>query len=595
MANADATVPGQILLFVQLNDLYQIDTSSDYTRENALILPRISTLVGHLRKKFGEHRVRFCIPGDFLAPSCLSKEFKGAQMIDVLNLMSVDYVSLGNHEFDGIDAAAFEDRVKESRFKWLNLNFEFKDPALQRRLEHEGKMVPFDFVPITNSHSAAIFGVLGVKDTPSHLGTVHDEPAEFLSEMLDGIRSAQERALQRDPSRRVDFTYVAMTHQKLEDDLAMPGACPGLDLIMGGHDHNVTEEYREGRCVIVKTASNARTLRLNWIVVIPRNSAEGAALPDMHAERERFREFARNVVAFSGIHPLRDALLPMQTLSEQQYADGLELFTNNGLMSRARVIGNDLVFAFSVRLDTQSQAFMRLVAPDPAVHSRIRNWNARCVHSEVPLAIAPEELILEDRIVRRFSSNFGNFIADMFRGSLISHPTILEEADVGLVNSGSFRIDRNIQCGEAVSLRTLCDIFYHPNSINLYRISGADLLGVLGKALALRNADQNEGDGDFLQIAGIKVTVDQGNRISVHRVSAFGTSTPLDGTSELTVATTPYVAGRAYREYFTSPPLRELHNDVSCCVEEVLKGMDTDLFGIYLNSAPRWTFVEASS
>lgn len=587
MIDDDEMVAGHTVLFVQLNDVYQIDTSSDYTNENALILPRISTLVGYLRKAFGDERLRFCVPGDFLAPSCLSKEFKGAQMVDILNLMSVDYASLGNHEFDGIDAADLESRVRESRFKWLNLNFEFKDPALQDRLEHGDKMAPFELIPVSDSHSVAVFGVLDVKDTPADLGTFHD-PAEFLNEMFVLIKSAQERALQHDPSRQMGVTYAAMTHQKLDDDLALPGKCPGLTLIMGGHDHNVTAPYWQDRCLIVKTASNARTLRLNWIVVIPRNPVGGVVLPDMHAEPRRFEEFTKNVMSATGIKPLRDALLPTRNLSIQQYKDIQDLFNDDGMGTRVRVDGENLIFCFSMSLNTQSEAFRRLVAPDPVVHARIRAWNARCSHSEAPLTTAPEELFLEDRDVRRFSTNFGNFIADMFRGFPVTHPRVLNEADVGLINSGSFRIDRNIQNGEAVSLRTLCDIFYHSNPVNIYKISGRDLIDILEKSLALRNADQEEGDGDFLQIAGIKVVVEKGSPMAVYKVTAFGRSTPLDPACELTVATTSYVATRAYREYFKTPSIRTLHEDVSRCLSEVLSGMDPGQWSLLLSNDPRW-------
>jgi len=38
--------------------------------------------------------------GDFLSPSLLGKRFRGAQMIDAMNHIGVDYVVLGNHEFD---------------------------------------------------------------------------------------------------------------------------------------------------------------------------------------------------------------------------------------------------------------------------------------------------------------------------------------------------------------------------------------------------------------------------------------------------------------------------------------------------------------
>ena len=73
-------------LFLQLNDIYQIDASADYSRSDTLILPRIASRVERLHEDL-EDRVSLCVPGDFLAPSCLSKEFKGEQMVDILNLI----------------------------------------------------------------------------------------------------------------------------------------------------------------------------------------------------------------------------------------------------------------------------------------------------------------------------------------------------------------------------------------------------------------------------------------------------------------------------------------------------------------------------
>jgi hypothetical protein len=107
MSELPISIVANTALFVQLNDVYQINTSADYSDPSTLILPRIGTLVKRLREQH-EHE-RLCLPGDFLAPSSLSKQHKGEQMIDVLNAMDVDLVSLGDHEFErDISAAEFE-------------------------------------------------------------------------------------------------------------------------------------------------------------------------------------------------------------------------------------------------------------------------------------------------------------------------------------------------------------------------------------------------------------------------------------------------------------------------------------------------------
>ena len=88
------------VLFVQINDIYHIDASADYLNSKSLLLPRVATLLKGMRGSYGRKRVFFCLPGDFLGLSCLSQEFKGKQMIDVLNSMAPDFVTFGNHEFD---------------------------------------------------------------------------------------------------------------------------------------------------------------------------------------------------------------------------------------------------------------------------------------------------------------------------------------------------------------------------------------------------------------------------------------------------------------------------------------------------------------
>src|SRR5687767_8653085 len=86
------------IAFIHINDVYHIESNVDGER----LLPRIATVVRRLKEWLGPDCVFLCLPGDFLAPSCLSKESKGAHMIDVLNAMGADFVSLGNHEFEDI-------------------------------------------------------------------------------------------------------------------------------------------------------------------------------------------------------------------------------------------------------------------------------------------------------------------------------------------------------------------------------------------------------------------------------------------------------------------------------------------------------------
>jgi 2',3'-cyclic-nucleotide 2'-phosphodiesterase (5'-nucleotidase family) len=56
-----------------------------------------------------------------LAATSLSNVFMGAHMVHVMNEMKVDYVAVGNHEFD-YGPLQLKRRVKESKFDWIATN-----------------------------------------------------------------------------------------------------------------------------------------------------------------------------------------------------------------------------------------------------------------------------------------------------------------------------------------------------------------------------------------------------------------------------------------------------------------------------------------
>src|SRR5258708_266363 len=90
----------EFTIFVQLNDLYHIDTSADPAQSKSMVLPRVATVLRRLREQFQDHRVWFCLPGDFLNPACLSRVHQSRQMIDILNRLGLRLAVFGNHEFD---------------------------------------------------------------------------------------------------------------------------------------------------------------------------------------------------------------------------------------------------------------------------------------------------------------------------------------------------------------------------------------------------------------------------------------------------------------------------------------------------------------
>jgi 2',3'-cyclic-nucleotide 2'-phosphodiesterase (5'-nucleotidase family) len=587
----DATVTAKPILLIQLNDLYHIDTRADYTDQDSLVLPRIATLTKRLRDFYGNDWTRFCVPGDFLAPSCLSKEFKGKQMVQVMNLMGVDLVSLGNHEFEAdISQADLEARMNESRFEWLNLNFAFHDAKFERGMVDAGKMSSIHIIRPSATHAVAIFGVLGA-ETPEHLGRVIDQ-YEMIKELSSVVAEVRNELKASTVNTELDFSLVAMTHQTVEEDCKLAKSFPELRLVMGGHDHNVVVRELVDHCLVVKTASNARTTRFNWIVTIPRRTSSGEPIPDRRTDATRFEKFAKDLFFETGLKPLRDALLGTRTPTNEQLQDLANVFGPKGLHDYevlGRPVGEDYVFTFSLSLATGTRSFTRLLPPDVPVQTCIETWNLRSSHLPDQLALTPCEVVLLDCEIRRKSTNFGNFVADV----LLGIPTIDRpdrwDADVAIINSGSFRIDRNLQTGEVISDRTLCDIFYHSNEVRSYTISGAALLAVLHNALALRNRDANEGDGNFVQIAGLRVRA-AATITEVEIVDRQGIARRINPAEAYRVATTSYVATKAFGEHFEGCASTPLDTDIRERVRDALTRLAPAELEKLLATPVRWIF-----
>ena len=256
------------VVFFQLNDLYHIDAKADYTRPDSLLFPRLATLLVRAREHLQTIGVSsyLCVPGDFIAPSCLSKQTHGAHMIDLLNVLGTDFVTFGNHEFETFRAAGgttlnrtLFDMMDRSEFKWIGTNFEFAPDARVDSLRNSGKLVPHVTLPLATGHDLVLLGLLYPGDRNEFHGyRSSGDPIASARNTIAELDAAADR-----PARR---SYIAMTHQYLDDDRQFAQTVRRTPLIMGGHDHSVVFQVSNSGGLIIKTKSNGGTIRVNWIV-----------------------------------------------------------------------------------------------------------------------------------------------------------------------------------------------------------------------------------------------------------------------------------------------------------------------------------------
>src|SRR4029079_3374363 len=227
-----ATVTPQPLRFLLINDVYFGDTLRNGTGG----LSRVAYLRDSLAKS---GPITFVLAGDFLSPSLLSKWYRGEQMKEELNAAGVNLVTFGNHEFE-LDRDTLVSRIATSKFKWTSANC----------MEANGNPFPgvskWDTTTI-NGVKVGYFGVTIVGEYRRYVKCFN--PDSTAHEAIAALKVAGAQVV------------YGLTHQTLEADRELLAREPGLDFILGGHEH---ERHRIviGGKRLLKADANSRSAQL---------------------------------------------------------------------------------------------------------------------------------------------------------------------------------------------------------------------------------------------------------------------------------------------------------------------------------------------
>lgn len=181
------------------------------------------------------------VSGDFLSPSLLSGLTQGAQMVELFNAMGIDLAGYGNHEFDFGPEVARE-RAASSEFPWLGANI----------IAPDGSLFDAAVATTTRQYGDVTVGFVGLltEDT-EQLSSVGDlditPPVEAAKAAVDALKAQGAHMI------------VAVTHMTMAEDRALAREVEGIDVILGGHDHETTTFYENG-VLIHKSGADARFL-----------------------------------------------------------------------------------------------------------------------------------------------------------------------------------------------------------------------------------------------------------------------------------------------------------------------------------------------
>ncbi len=218
----------------KLTILHNNDLHGDFLEEriDKIDVGGVSMLSGYIsavREK--EDNVIYVIAGDMFRGSVIDSEFKGISTIEIMNLLSPDVVTIGNHELDyGISHLLFIEKC--AQFPIINANLYIKTNGTRLFKPHH--IIEIDdmkvlFIGIITDE------ILAAAKAEGLVGTFIDtaEAAEEVGKICNAYNAID-----------IDFT-VLLTHIGIEEDIKLAELLKpewGVDIIIGGHSHTFMDE-----------------------------------------------------------------------------------------------------------------------------------------------------------------------------------------------------------------------------------------------------------------------------------------------------------------------------------------------------------------
>lgn len=232
--------------YKNLTILHSNDMHGDFLAEqiDQDLVGGVSLLSGYVDKVRREQpNTLYCIAGDMFRGSVIDSEFQGMSTIEIMNAISPDVVTLGNHETDyGIAHLLFLEKC--AKFPIINAN-------LYIRTNFARLFKPYVILE-TGGMKVLFIGIL-TEEVLSQ--TKHDG---LVGSFVDIHEAAQEigRICNTYNAMDIDMT-VLLTHIGFEEDKKLAEKLDpswGVDLIVGGHSHTFLEEPAVVNGVIIVQA-----------------------------------------------------------------------------------------------------------------------------------------------------------------------------------------------------------------------------------------------------------------------------------------------------------------------------------------------------
>lgn len=400
----------------KLTILHSNDLHGDFLDENVNgdLVGGLSLLSGYVNKvRSEEESAIYCIAGDMFRGSVIDSEYKGVSTIEIMNMLSPDVVTIGNHETDyGIAHLLFIEKC--AKFPIINANLHIKTNGARlfkpyHIMEIDGLKILFIGI-ITEE-------VLSQTKSESIIGSFIDinEASTEVGRICNTYRTED-----------IDLT-VLLTHIGYEEDKKLAASLDpawGVDIIVGGHSHTKIEEPAKVNDILIVQAGTGTDEIGRFDLIIDKDT--------------------------NSVHSYEWQSIPINASTCEKDSSIEEIITY-----------------YKSQTDKK---YSRLVS----------RFKRQLTHPS-----------------RYRETELGNLFADIFAKCL--------DIDIMLLGSGSVR---NTEMGPIVLYSDLCECFPYDDSINMLKVTGAQLKQMI--AYMLRDEVWEGSHSEFYQFSdALRVTYDR--------------------------------------------------------------------------------------
>ena len=217
------------------------------THAHADLMPNMVTAIKEVRA--ADPNALLFNAGDVFSGTLYFNQFKGQADLALLNMMDIDAMIFGNHEFDlgsGENGhKSLSEFVSKANFPFLSANADFSGDAYMGGISNnsytespEDGIVYSGIVKEVNGEKVGIFG-LTTEDTANISSPVNVKFQNYIEKANEAVAAFESKGI----NKIIAVTHIGFdSNPEMGNDLQLAKYVDGIDVIVGGHSHTQLNE-----------------------------------------------------------------------------------------------------------------------------------------------------------------------------------------------------------------------------------------------------------------------------------------------------------------------------------------------------------------